>query len=275
MNADINKLKEIAKELRKDVLKMVYNAKDGHPGSAFSIADIVAALYFHFMNINSKKPDWNERDRFILSKGHSCTVVYAALARLGFFPMDDLLKLRAICSPLQGHPCMKKTVGIDMTTGSLGHGLSIGTGMAMAGKLHNLDYKVYVILGDGELNEGIVWESAISSVHLKANNLIAFIDKNGYQSGGLTKDVSGINDITPIWKSFGWFTQEIDGHDFTQIINAVETAQKENERPSIIIANTVKGKGVPFMENDNSWHKRVPTKEQLDEALKILDGSIK
>jgi transketolase len=265
-------LTEKARVLRRDVFTMIHQCGDGHPGAALSIADLIAALYFHVLRVDPKNPDWPERDRFILSKGHGCPAYYAALARRGFFPVEWLPTLRRLGSPLQGHPVMNKTPGVDMTTGSLGHGIPIGAGMAAAGRLAGRDYFVYVITGDGELNEGIVWEAAQSAAHMRLGRLIAFVDHNGWQSGGYVKDVSGFTNIGPAFAAFGWHTQEIDGHDFNQILDAVEAAQADAVRPSLIVARTVKGKGIPFTEHDNSWHKRVPTRAELDAALKHLEN---
>jgi transketolase len=272
MRPEVPMLTQKARMLRRDIFSMVHYGGDGHPGPALSATDLIAALYFHVLRVDPKNPEWPARDRFILSKGHACPAYYAALARRGFFPVEWLPTLRRLGSPLQGHPVMKKTPGVDMTTGSLGHGIPIGAGMAAAGRLMKLDYYVYVITGDGELNEGIVWEAAQSATHMKLGHLIAFVDNNGWQSGGYIKDVSGLTSarIIATFSSFGWHTQEIDGHDFDQILGAVEKAQAETERPSLIVAHTIKGKGIPFTENDNSWHKRVPTKAELEAALAHL-----
>jgi len=270
MRPEASLLAEKARRIRADVFSMVHHCGDGHPGAALSITDILSALYFHFMRVDPKDPEWAARDRFILSKGHGCPSYYSALARRGFFPVEWLPTLRRIGSPLQGHPVMRKTPGVDMTTGSLGHGIPIGAGMAAAGRLAGLDYCVYVITGDGELNEGLVWEGAQSAAHMKLGNLIAFVDNNGWQSGGYVKDVSGMVNIAKRFEAFGWHTQEIDGHSFDEILGSVEKAQAEKERPSMIVARTIKGKGVPFTENDNSWHKRVPNKEELAAALAHL-----
>jgi transketolase len=262
-------LKEMSCHLRKDVLRMIHFAGDGHPGPTLSITDIVTALFFEIMRIDPLRPDWAQRDRFILSKGHACPVLYSALIRRNFLAGECFPTLRCLGSPLQGHPCMKKTRGIDMTTGSLGHGISIGAGMAAAGRLSGEDYHVYVIVGDGELNEGIVWEAALAASHHHLNHLIVYVDYNGFQSGGRLEDVSGLASIDAKFAAFGWHVQNIDGHDFSEILEATSQAQ-ETEQPSVIVAHTIKGKGIPFMEGDNSWHKRVPTKDELAEALKVL-----
>jgi transketolase len=275
MKENVSDLTETARLLRRDVVTMVHLAGDGHPGPALSVADMVTALYFRTLRIDPANPDWPQRDRFILSKGHACPVVYAALARRGFFSHDLLPSLRSLGSILQGHPDMNKTPGIDITAGSLGHGISLGLGMTLAGRYNGNDYMTYVITGDGELEEGIVWEAAMAAFHFRAGRLVVLVDHNGFQSSDTqVGDMSGLLPILPKWESFGWHCQEIDGHDFHQILGAIGQAQEETDRPSLILAHTIKGKGVPFMENDNSWHKRVPTKEQLDTALEALGGEV-
>lgn len=270
MNNDIGSLQEIARQIRRDVVTMIHLAGDGHPGPALSVVDLVTALYFRVLNINPADPAWPKRDRFILSKGHACPTLYAALARRGFFSPEVLPSLRSLGSILQGHPDMKRTPGIDSTSGSLGNGISIGLGMVLAARVNLQDYFTYVIVGDGEIQEGIVWEAAMAAFHYKAGRLIVFVDNNGYQSGDAISKISGLNPIIPKWEAFGWHCQEIDGHDMRAILTAVERAQQAEDRPSCIVANTVKGKGIPFMEADNSWHKRVPTKDELDKALAFL-----
>lgn len=270
--AKAKELQKIANQLRLDVVKMVHDAKDGHPGPALSIADIVTTLYFKELNIDPKNPRWEDRDRFILSKGHACPILYAALARRGYFSTDEFAGLRHLGSTLQGHPCMKKTPGIDATSGSLGNGLSIGVGMAIAAKYRKKSYYTYVALGDGEIQEGIVWEAAMCAKKYKLNNLITFVDNNGWQSGDSVDKVSGLMPILPKWEAFGWHCQSIDGHDFAQIITAIDSAKKA-DAPSVIVAKTIKGKGLDFMENDNSWHKRVPDDSQLAIAMKVLGGA--
>jgi transketolase len=267
---DVRTLQEHARQLRRDVVTMIHLAGDGHPGPALSIADLVTALYFKVMRVNPADPQWAARDRFILSKGHACPTLYAALARRGFFSPDVLPTLRRLGSILQGHPDMKKTPGIDSTSGSLGNGVSIGLGMVLAARVNRQEYFTYVITGDGEIQEGVVWEAAMAAVHYKAGRLIVFVDNNGQQSGGPVRQVSGLYPILPKWEAFGWHCQEIDGHDLRAILAAIERAQAETARPSCILAKTVKGKGIPFMEADNSWHKRVPTKDELDTALAVL-----
>jgi transketolase len=273
MKEEIRKLEELALTIRRDVVTMIHKAGDGHPGPSLSIADIVTALYFKIMNVDPKNPRKSDRDRLILSKGHACPTVYAALARKGYFCLDKLPTLRSLDSILQGHPDMNKTPGIDSTSGSLGNGISIGLGIALAGRIKGLDYYTYVITGDGELEEGIVWEALMAAKKYSLGRLIVFVDNNGMQSGGRIEDVSGLYPILPKWESFGWHCQEIDGHNFEEILNAVENAKAVEDRPSMILAHTIKGKGVPFMEGNNIWHKGVPTKEQLEEALAALGGN--
>ena len=270
-NGSVEQLQAIASQLRLDVVRMVHDAKDGHPGPALSAIDMITTLYFREMNIDPANPQWADRDRFILSKGHACPALYAALARKGYFSVDEFKGLRGMGCLLQGHPCMKKTPGVDMTSGSLGNGLSIGVGMAIAGKFRKKSYNTYVILGDGEIQEGIIWEAAMCAKRYQLNNLIVFVDHNGWQSGGQVEEISGLLPILPKWEAFGWHCQAIDGHDFAQIITAIENARK-TPGPSVVIAKTVKGKGLPYMENDNSWHKRVPTDEELSVAVGILGG---
>jgi transketolase len=272
MTKDIRELNDIARQIRRDVVTMIHLAGDGHPGPSMSCADIVTALYFSVMNVDAKNPRWPDRDRFILSKGHACPTLYAALARKGYFSPRELPTLRSLGSILQGHPDMNKTPGIDTTSGSLGNGISIGIGMLLAGRLHKRDYNVYVITGDGELEEGIVWEAAMAAKKYKAGRMTVFIDNNGMQSGGAIEEVSGIAPILSKWAAFGWHCQEIDGHDMGQILAAVEAARAVTDKPSMILAHTVKGKGIPFMEHNNVWHKGVPSKEQLAEALAALGG---
>lgn len=269
---DIKKLQTISDHIRLDIMKMVYEAKDGHPGPAFSIADLITTLYFKEMKIDPQNPRWEDRDRFILSKGHACPALYSALARKGYFSMDELHGLRKLGSMLQGHPDMNKTPGIDITSGSLGNGLSMAVGMAIAAKYRKKSYYTYVAMGDGEIQEGLVWEAAMCAIKYKLNNLIAFVDHNGWQSGGSIHDVSGLLPVLPKWQAFNWDCQVIDGHDFEQIIQAIAQAKKNTDKPSMIILKTIKGKGLSFMENDNSWHKRVPTAEQMEQAITVLGG---
>lgn len=270
--ARIEALEERARQIRRDVVEMVYRTGDGHPSPSMSAADMIAALYFDVLRLNPADPSWEGRDRFVLSKGHACPAMYAALSARGYFPREELFTLRFLHSRLQGHPYAPKTPGLDATTGSLGNGVSVGLGMALAARIKKLDYRVYVITGDGELGEGLIWEAAMCAGHQKAANLTVFVDNNNYQSGGTVGEVSGVYPIAEKWRDFGWHVQEIDGHDMGQILQAVENAQREKERPSAIIAKTVKGKGVSFMIGDNSWHKRVYTGEEYEIAMRELGG---
>lgn len=264
-------LKEQAKEIRKDIVTMIGAAKSGHPGGSLSAADILTYLYFEEMHVNPADPKWEDRDRFVLSKGHAAPVLYAALARKGFFPVEELITLRKIGSHLQGHPDMKKVPGVDMSTGSLGTGFSAATGMALACQLDKKENYVYTLLGDGELQEGQVWEAAMSAAHYKLDNLIAFVDNNGLQIDGNIDDVLSPNPIDAKFAAFGWHVQVIDGHDFQQIAAAVAAAKAEKGKPSIIVAKTVKGKGVSYMENQAGWHGSAPSEEQVAQALTELN----
>ncbi|HCG62899.1 MAG TPA: transketolase [Sphaerochaeta sp.] len=272
--ADIAYLQDCARRIRKDVVEMVYRTKDGHPSPSFSVAEILAALYFHILRIDPENPKWEDRDRFILSKGHACPALYAALARRGYFSPDELTTLRYLHSNLQGHPYEPKTPGLDSTTGSLGNGVSIGLGMAMAARIRKQDYRVYVITGDGELGEGLIWEAAMAAGHHKMANLTVFVDNNNYQSGGTVGEISGPYPIAEKWADFGWHTQTIDGHDIAQILEAVEQAKLVVDRPSVIVAKTVKGQGLSFMVGDNTWHKRVYTDAEYEQAMVELGGTV-
>ena len=268
----IGRLEEKARQTRRDIVEMVYRTGDGHPSPSMSVADIITALYFDILNIDPARPGWEGRDRFVLSKGHACPALYSALARRGYFPPEELLTLRYMDSRLQGHPYAPKTVGLDATTGSLGNGVSVGLGMALAARIRKLDYRVYVITGDGELGEGLIWEAAMCAGHQRASNLTVFVDNNNYQSGGTVGEITGVYPIEDKWQSFGWHTQTIDGHDFAQILEAAEKARLVTDRPSAIIAKTVKGKGVSFMVGDNTWHKRVYTDDEYAKAMAELGG---
>ena len=263
----IEELEGRARGLRCDVVKMCHYAGSGHPGGSLSAADMVAALYFHFMRLDPKNPKWEDRDRFIMSKGHACPVQYAALSRRGFFPEEVLWTLRKFESPLQGHPDMKSTRGLDMTSGSLGNGLSIGVGMALGARIAKKDFRVYVILGDGEIQEGLVWEGAMAAAHFQLDGLTAMVDYNKLQIDGENEDVMGLEPLVGKWQQFGWHTIEIDGHDMAEVVRAIEEAQSTKGKPACIIAHTVKGKGVSYMECAVDWHGRAPTQEELDQAL--------
>jgi len=272
---EVSRLEDAARNIRKNLVDTIYKAGDGHPAPALSASDILAVLYFKIMKLDPKNPLWEERDRLILSKGHACPALYSALAMKGYFPETELPTLRKINSKLQGHPDMKKTPGVDSTSGSLGNGISVGLGMALAARVKKLDYFTYVVTGDGELQEGIIWEALMSAAKYKTGNLIVIVDNNGMQSGGHIEEVSGLCPILPKWEAFGWHCQEIDGHDVSQIYSAIKTAQKVTDRPSMILAHTIKGKGVPYMENNNAWHKGVPSEEQWKIAMEVLGGASK
>ncbi len=269
---DIPKLNQIACELRKTTLKMINKAGGGHPGGSLSAADIITALYFHEMNIRPLEPDWPDRDRFIMSKGHACPILYAALAHRGYFDTSHLETLRKIGSILQGHPDMRKTPGLDSTSGSLGQGLSISLGMALMGKLDHRSYRVFVLLGCGEMNEGQVWEAALCANKYKAGNLAAIVDYNRLQLDGTNDEVMPMEPLEDKWRAFGWNTLWIDGHDMEQILNTFASISYTSNQPSVIIARTVKGKGVSFMENKLDWHGVAPSDEDLCAALNELDN---
>lgn len=265
-------LNDTACKIRKHIVQMVTEAKSGHPGGSLSAAEIVSALYFDVMKIKPEDPHWEDRDRFVLSKGHAAPVLYAALAEKGYFPVEELLKLRKTGAMLQGHPDMKGTPGVDMSTGSLGQGLSAANGMALAAKLDNKDYRVYALLGDGEIQEGQIWEAAMSSAHYKLDNLTVFVDHNKLQIDGTVEEVMSPEPVTDKFRAFGWNVLAIDGHDMEQILNAVEEAKKVKGKPTVIVAETVKGKGVSFMENQCGWHGTAPNREQCESALCELGG---
>ncbi|MFZ5640315.1 MAG: transketolase [Bacillota bacterium] len=268
--AKIRELAGRAKTIRRHIIKMVGEAGSGHPGGSLSAADIVTALYFHEMRVDPNNPKWPDRDRFVLSKGHAAPVLYAALAEKGFFPVDELMSLRKINSRLQGHPSMKHLPGVEMSTGSLGQGLSAANGMALAGKLDGRDYRVYALLGDGEVEEGQIWEAAMAAAHYKLDNVTAFLDHNGLQIDGPITEVMSPEPLADKWRAFGWAVQEIDGHDLGQILGALEKAKAVKGQPSMIIAKTVKGKGVCYMENVADWHGTAPNADQVCEALEAL-----
>ena len=264
---------EIAQKLRLETVRMVYEGKDGHPGPALSIADIIATLYFQEMNLDPQNPQWPDRDRLILSKGHSCPVLYAALNERGYFqPKVEHFHLRQLHSMFQGHPSMHNTPGLDMTSGSLGNGIAIGAGMAFAAKVQGKDYATYVICGDGELQEGVCWEGINMAAGRKLDNLVVFVDRNGWQSYKSVEFTVGQNNIADRFRAFGWHTQEISGHDIQAIRSAVHIAKSHKGSPCCIVCDCVKGKGVSYMENNNAWHKGVPTDEEYAIAVKELGG---
>ncbi|MFZ5942831.1 MAG: transketolase [Bacillota bacterium] len=263
-------LKEKAKKIRQHIIKMTGAAGSGHPGGSLSATEIVTYLYFKELRIDPQNPQWPKRDRFVLSKGHAAPVLYAALAERGFFPADELTSLRKIDSPLQGHPDMKKVKGVEMSTGSLGTGISTSVGMGLAAKMDNLQNRIFVMLGDGEVQEGQVWEAAMAAAHYRLDNLIGFLDYNGLQIDGNIADVMSPEPLTDKWRAFGWEVLVIDGHDFGEIEKAIEYAKTVKGKPTMIIAKTIKGKGVSFMENQAGWHGSAPNSEQVQQALAEL-----
>ena len=264
-------LKKIANEVRKGIVTGVHAAKAGHPGGSLSCADIMTYLYFEEMNIDPKNPDKEDRDRFVLSKGHVAPALYATLANRGYFPVEELTTLRKLGSHLQGHPCMQHTPGVDMSSGSLGQGISVATGMALSAKLSNDDYRVYTLLGDGEIAEGQVWEAAMFAGFKKLDNLVVIVDNNGLQIDGRIEDVCDPNPIPDKFKAFNFHVIEIDGHDFDQIRAAFKKAKETKGMPTAIIAKTTKGKGVSFMEDQVGWHGKAPNDEQYAQAMADLE----
>lgn len=258
--------------IRKYIIEEVFSAKSGHPGGSLSCTDIFTVLYFDEMRVDVNNPKWADRDRFVLSKGHCAPALYATLALKGFFPEKDLFTLRKIDSYLEGHPSMTYVPGVDMSTGSLGQGISAAAGMAMAAKLDKKDYRVYSILGDGELQEGQVWEAAMAAAHYKLDNLTAFVDYNGLQIDGTIQEVMNPEPIADKFAAFGWNVISIDGHDIEAIKDAIEQAKTVKGKPTMVVCRTVKGKGVSFMENNGAWHGSAPNQEQRDQAIAELDA---
>jgi transketolase len=267
----IKELEEKASVIRRHVLRMIYEAGSGHPGGSLSATDIFTVLYFHALNIDPEKPDWEDRDRFLLSKGHAAPALYAALAERGFFPVDELKTLRKLGSRLQGHPDMRKTPGVEASTGSEGQGLSIGVGISLAAKLDRKLHRIYVMLGDGEMDCGQTWEAAMSASHYNLDNLTAIADRNKLQLDGPTHNIMSIEPLADKWKAFGWHVIEINGHNFSEIIESLKKSKEVKGRPTIIIAHTVKGKGVSFMEGAVGYHGKAPNKEQFEIAMKELE----
>jgi transketolase len=266
----IRMLEAKANLLRRHVLRMTYVAGSGHPGGSLSSADIVTALFFNFMRHRPEDPQWPDRDRFVLSKGHCAPVLYAALAESGYFPVEELVTLRKLSCRLQGHPCRTKTPGIEMSTGSLGQGLSISNGMSLAGRLDKKDYHVYCLCGDGEMQEGQIWEAAMLAAHYKIDNVTCIVDRNGLQIDGPTERVMSLEPLAEKWKSFGWNVIQTDGNDMRRVLGALADAKAHKGGPSVIIAKTVKGKGVSFMENNVAFHGKSPNRDETERALKDL-----
>ena len=266
----VEALANIANEIRMGAIEQVYEAQSGHPGGALSCSDILAVLYFNQMNIDPTHPNSPARDRFILSKGHCSPALYATLAKKGYFEKTELKGFRKVESNLQGHPDMNKVPGVDMTTGSLGQGLSAAVGMAIGSKMDSAGCRVYCLVGDGEIEEGQIWEAAMIASKNKLDNLCVIVDHNGLQIDGTVEEVAGLVDIKEKFESFGFYTIEIDGHDIEEIIQAFQAARQEKGRPTAIIANTIKGKGVSFMEGKAQWHGKAPNKEEYEEAINEL-----
>ena len=273
---EIQELQGKAALVRQDIIREVYSAKSGHPGGSLSCADVMTALYFEVLNIDPEDPAKEGRDKFVLSKGHAAPALYAAMAERGYFPKEELTSLRHIGTRLQGHPSMKKLPGLEMSTGSLGQGISAAVGMALAAKMDKSPARIYTILGDGELQEGMVWEAAMSAAHYGLDNLCAVVDHNGLQIDGRNDDVMRVNPIAGKFVAFGWNVIAIDGHDMEQIVKAFADAKdvKNSGRPTVIVAETVKGKGVSFMENQAGWHGKAPDDEQAAQAMEELGGAL-
>lgn len=267
---NIPELKQMAATIRCDIIDMICTANAGHPGGSLSAADIVTALYFRVMRIDPGNPNWPDRDRFILSKGHACPVWYSALAERGFFDKSHLGTLRRLDSILQGHPDMRKTPGVDMTAGSLGHGLSVGIGMALSAKMRKKDYHVWIVIGDGETQEGSVWEAAMAGAKWKLDNLTAILDRNHLQNDTCVDDLMPLEPLAEKWGAFGWNTMEINGHEMEEVVRALEDARRFKGAPTMIIAQTIKGKGVSYMENVAEWHGRAPCREEAEKALEEI-----
>jgi len=270
-SASIDEMKAVAKRLRRHIITMIGKAGSGHPGGSLSAVEIVTVLYFKFLRHMPSNPQWSDRDRFILSKGHAAPLLYAVLAECGYFPLSELSTLRQLGSRLQGHADRTVTPGVEMTAGSLGQGLSFALGVALAGRLNSQDYRVYVLLGDGECDEGQVWEGAMAAAHFKVDNLVAIVDNNGLQIDGWNRDVMNLDPFSRKWQAFGWHVIEVDGHDLSQLTSALEQAKLVKGQPTVIIAHTIKGKGVSFMENNCGFHGKAPNAEEVEIALKELE----
>jgi len=267
----IEEMQATAKKLRRDIITMIGTAGSGHPGGSLSAVEILTTLFFGVLNYKPTDPQWKDRDRFILSKGHAAPVLYAALCAAGYLPQEELCTLRKIDSRLQGHPECGLTPGVEMSAGALGQGLSFGIGVALAGRLSRQKYCTYVLLGDGECDEGQVWEAAMAAAHFKLDRLTAIVDNNGIQLDGWNKDIMNLEPLNLKWQSFGWRVIEVDGHNIPALITAFEKAQQVSGQPAVIIAHTVKGKGVSFMENNPDFHGKAPSAEEMKTALKELE----
>ncbi|KUG03865.1 transketolase, n-terminal section [hydrocarbon metagenome] len=266
----VQQVEEKALAMKRHIVTMLCEAGSGHTGGSLSAADIVACLYFWEMNIDPERPGWEDRDRFVLSKGHAAPVLYAALAERGYFAPEKLMTLRKLGSPLQGHPDKRKLPGVEASTGSLGQGISWAVGMALAGKMDKKDYRVYAMVGDGELEEGMVWEASMAAAHYKLDNLLLFVDNNGLQIDGRITEVMSPEPITDKFRAFGWEVMTIDGHDSRAIMNSLNSAKTVKGKPVVIVAATIKGKGCSFMENRVEWHGTAPNREEKEKALAEL-----
>lgn len=271
MTLSIDELREQALTTRKDVVEMIHRAGSGHPGGSLSITDIVTALFFRILDKDPENPQWEERDRFVLSKGHAVPALYSALAHAGYFPVEDLSTLRKLGSPLQGHPDSDRLPAVEACTGSLGQGLSIASGVALASSIRDLDYHTFCLIGDGEVNEGQIWESALFNPSHDLNSLTVIVDYNKYQLDGAVDDIVPLEPFKEKWESFNWDVTQIDGHDMEEVVSTLETCKQNDDTPNAIIAETVKGKGVSFMEGDNDFHGKAPDDEQLEQALGELN----
>jgi len=267
----VKQMEAVAKRLRRHIITMTGKAGSGHPGGSLSAVEIVTALYFKVLRHKPQDPCWADRDRFILSKGHAAPVLYATLAECGYFPVDELATLRQLDSRLQGHTDRVATPGVEMSAGALGQGLSFALGVALAGRLNSQDYRVYVLLGDGECDEGQIWEAAMAAAHFKLDNLVAIVDNNGQQIDGWNRDVMSLDPFNKKWQAFGWHVIEVNGHHLTSLIEAFDQAKLVKRKPTVIIAHTIKGKGVSFMENNPDFHGKAPNAEEVEIALKELE----
>ena len=269
----VSELKDTAKTVRSDIVTMVHKAGSGHPGGSLSAADILTTLYFDVMKLDPEHPDWDGRDRFILSKGHVTPVIYSVLARRGFFPVEELWTFRKLGSILQGHPHKQSTPGLDCSSGSLGQGLSIANGIALGFKKQEKTNRVFCLMGDGELQEGQIWEAVMTAGQHKLDNICGIVDYNKVQLDGNVPDIKDMGDLCEKWHAFGWNVIELDGHDIEQVLRAFRMAESFKGKPTVLIANTVKGKGVSFMENQCAWHGAAPNAEQLEKALQDINGT--
>jgi len=267
----VARLSGMARQLRIDALNMIHRRGQGHPGGALSAAEVVAALYFHHLRLDPARPDWEARDRFILSKGHASAILYPALARRGYFPITELDTWGHLDGMLQGHPDRLKTPGVEMSTGCLGHGVSIGAGLCLAARLRGLDYRTYALVGDGECQAGVVWEGAMLAAKYRLANLTVILDSNEVQLDGRVDEIMPLEPLRRKWESFGWTATEVDGHDMRQVLDSLDGAA-QNDRPSLIVAHTVKGKGVSFMEGKAEWHGKAPNADELARALAELNA---